>query len=83
MTVDLVWLTTPSPFSNMEIWGAIYEPFSYVLSYDGKHKQWGASANPLQGNPVMFTDLGAHHKSRDDAEAAIKAHIRAQHPDLT
>lgn len=66
------WFETPSPFPEIRCWGAIQEPFQYVLSYDELEDRYFVSGKryPNQGTRI---NLGVY-RTKGDAILAAETH---------
>jgi hypothetical protein len=69
------WIEMPRIFPEIRSWGTSCGNWQYVLSYNYETEQWGASAKlyPDMGDRI---DLGFHHATRAEAEAACQWHCR-------
>lgn len=69
------WIAFMSPpqVPGMLLWGAISEPWQYVISYDREFGTWAASVKRLPDEGPLIP-LGHEHATRFDAEEACERH---------
>jgi hypothetical protein len=69
------WISLPSPYPEISVWGCWVGNWQYVLSYSRKEEHWAASVKPMGHSPTK-TALGWEFKTREEAIEAIDQHYK-------
>lgn len=67
-----------SPVEDMDVWGAVKGPYSFVITKDRRNGNIRASAKKLEAKPFDHTriDIGAGFASLQAAESACRNWFR-------
>jgi len=74
--VTFIWHKYPATLPmvpGMMVWGAVCEPFQFVVSFDRLHQEWGASVK-FVGDRGKLIALGTSFESEWEAKQACVQH---------